>query len=355
MESDRNRLVAAKQLVSEAFLAPPLLRPRWMHALGLIQQQAFRGEVFRPDLLDTFPLVHAVGIGRKQKDGERTGTPAVRVYVTRKAGANELGVSETIPKTVEGVLTDVIEAPPARFLGLPPGTSCTQSRTGSCRPLIGGMSTSHVRGDTGTIGYFCRSTDAQDSASDVFVLSNAHIYAKYGAAGTGDDLVQPGASDGGTSADRAGGFQRAIPLVFGGARNDVDAAIGKLDGGIGYKAEICAIGKVNGTAQAAEDDEVAKHGRTSGYTEGIIDDELIDFMMLPDHSLSYIQFRDQMRIVPLAPAFASIAKDGDSGSLVVKKGGNEAVGLLHSTAIDGSYAYASHIDTVLSQLRVALL
>jgi hypothetical protein len=121
-----------------------------------------------------------------------------------------------------------------------------------------------------------------------------------------------------------GRFHRAVPLIFGGALNYVDAAIGKL-ANIQYRLEICSIGPVNGAMAAREGDEVAKHGRSSGYTEGIVDDELIDFIMLPNHSQTFIKFKDQMRIVPRAP-YAAIAQGGDSGSLVVKKTGHEALG-----------------------------
>lgn len=362
----RERLLGAKEALSGALLSPPSPDSRQLHALGLIQEQALRHPAYSFGIREgglrglipfeairrnAPPVVHAVGIGRKIKAGEPTDTPAVRVYVTRKVAGRPLPVSERIPRYVNGVLTDVIEAPPACFLA----ASFTQNRTAAVRPLIGGISTSHVSGATGTIGYFCRSTHAEDSASDVFVLSNAHIYANYGAAQTGDDLIQPGSADGGSNAGRIAAYHRAVSLVFGGAQNEVDAAIGKLPPDVAYKASICSIGPVNGAVQGAEDDEVVKHGRTTGYTEGVIDDELIDFIMLPDNSSSYVQFRDQMRIVPAGPAGSVIAAAGDSGSLVVKKGGREAVGLLHSAAIDGSYAYANHIDKILSQLNIALL
>jgi hypothetical protein len=362
----RERLAQAKDVLSRELLSARFPAAAHLPMLHAIRQVSLMSMTCPPELMeqetlrvhavlrDAPPLVHAVGVGRKISGGQRTATPAVRIYVTHKVEARRLAASEKIPEMVNGVPTDVIVAPPALFLQQSSST-CTQNRTSSIRPLIGGISTSHTAGDTGTIGYFCTSTDPNDSASDVFVLSNCHIYGNWEAAQIGDDLLQPGAGDGGNRAGRIAGFQREVTLLFGGAQNEVDAAIGKLDGGIGYKAEICSIGRVSGTAQAAEDDEVAKHGRTTGYTEGVVDDELIDFIMLPNNSNSYIQFRNQMRIIPRSPDYTAIAKEGDSGSLVVKKNEHEATGLLHSAAIDGSYAYASHIDKVLSQLRIALL
>jgi len=81
---------------------------------------------------------------------------------------------------------------------------------------------------------------------------------------------------------------------------------------------------------------------------------LIDFVMLPNHSSSFIKFKNQIRIVPSSP-YTVIALDGDSGSLVVKRTGNEAVGLLNAAAIDGSYAYANHIGRVAQLLNIALM
>ena len=349
----RDRLIDAKEALSAAFLSPPspdvwqvgMLRLLQKTALSFAQEGAARGAIrFDEVVQKSPPVVHAIGVGRKITNGDRTGTPAVRVYVTRKA---DVRPSEHIPETVSGVATDVIEAPPARFLAAP----CTASRTAAIRPLIAGISTSHASGDTGTVAYFCRFPNV----SGVYVLSNAHIYANYGAAAAGDPLLQPGAADGGSAGSQVASFHTAVPLLFGGAPNEVDAALGELLPGMAYNASICTIGAVNGTAQAVEDDPVVKHGRTTGYTEGVIDDELIDFIMLPDNSTSYVKFRNQMRIVPTGPAGSVIASGGDSGSLVVKKAGQAAVGLLHSAAIDGSYAYANHIDKVLSLLGVVLL
>lgn len=344
----RDRLVEAKQALSAALLTPPSPdRPPW-RVLGFMHRSGRAFAELSDAARQALPsVVHAVGIGRKITAGELTDTPAVRVYVTRKAAVTG---SEQIPETVGGVATDLIEAPPAAFLAAP----CTGNRTAAVRPVIGGISTSHVSGDTGTLGCFCQFQSAQGPQSSVLVLSNAHIYAKYGAANAGDDLVQPGTADGGSGGAIAT-FHSAAPLVFGGAQNEVDAAIGTLMTGVAYDRNICSIGAVNGTAQGVESDAVMKHGRTTGYTEGVIDDELIDFIMLPDNSSSYVKFRNQMRIVPTGPAGGVIAAGGDSGSLVVKKDGRQAVGLLHSAALDGSYAYANHIDKVLGQLGIVLL
>ncbi len=350
-----DELKTAKEVLSSTLLTPKSAATSQLQILHM-WKIGFREAAPRASeggrLRDTPPAIHAVGVGRKIVEGKPTDTLSVRVYVTRKALLRDLPPAERAPATIDGLPTDVIEAPPADFLSTAP-PPCTQTRMGPNRPLVGGISTSHVVGDTGTLAYFCRSTHAADSQVDVFLLSNAHIYANYNSAQPGDALIQPGVTDGGTAAAKAAGFHRSVPLLFGGALNYVDAAIGMLDNAP-YLAEICSIGPVNGVTAATEDDEVAKHGRTTGYTEGIVDDALIDFIMLPSHSPRFIKFKDQMRIVP-RPPYPLIAKGGDSGSLVVKRTGHEAVGLLHSAAPDGSYAYANHINQVLKLLQITLM
>jgi hypothetical protein len=359
-----DEITSAKDKLSDALLAPSR-GSRQIKALNAFREGYIRLRIQMHDPLllgiqgvrlrsaiplhDGPPIIHAVGVGRKFVRGERTDTIAVRVYVTRKT--DQPG-PDAVPTSINGIPTDVIEAPPATFIGAGPAP-CTLNRTTVNRPVIGGVSTSHITGETGTLGCLCRSTQADDSPSDIFVLSNAHIYSKSGTASAGDYLIQPGSADGGTTADRIAQYHRDYPLVFGGAINEVDAAIGKLSN-VPHAVEVCSIGKVNGQTPAQEDDEIAKHGRSTGYTEGTVDEELIDFVMLPNHSSSFIKFKNQIRIVPSSP-YTVIALDGDSGSLVVKRTGNEAVGMLNAAAIDGSYAYANHIGRVTQLLNIALM
>ena len=53
--------------------------------------------------------ITGVDVGYKYKDGEKTGDLAIRVYVEKKKPLEELSKSERIPKTMNGIKTDVIE------------------------------------------------------------------------------------------------------------------------------------------------------------------------------------------------------------------------------------------------------
>lgn len=300
-------------------------------------------------------LVHAVGVGRKEVGGLRAGPLAVRVYVTRKLPLSELAAAAQIPAQVDGIVTDVVEAPMAVFaMGTPP---CSALRQATHRPVVAGVSTGTSQGPPGTIGCFCRSVDPLDSPLDRFALSCRHIYAPGPTVPVGARLLQPAAGDGATPASEIARLHRATEMVTGGASNRADAAIGRLRGDVLTQNEICSIGTVTRSGRALEDELVEKHGRTTGLTRGVVDDELIDCDVFPPNSTTFARFKNQLRIVP-ASGSAVVAKLGDSGSLVVRRDEDDvvtAVGLLFAAAPDGSFAYANHWDDIQAELKIAIL
>ena len=88
------------------------------------------------------------------------------------------------------------------------------------RPVPIGVSTGHPNITAGTIG--ARVTDS----SNVFALSNNHVYADSNNALIGDAVIQPGTYDGGESpADDIGTLYAFVPIDFNGGNNVIDAAI----------------------------------------------------------------------------------------------------------------------------------
>ncbi|MDQ2920979.1 MAG: hypothetical protein M3R52_05125, partial [Acidobacteriota bacterium] len=75
------------------------------------------------------PGVHAVGIGSKIVDGQRTSETAIMVFVEKKKPMAELRPEEVIPSEIEGVKTDVYESEIPRIHA---------QDTERYRPLIGG-------------------------------------------------------------------------------------------------------------------------------------------------------------------------------------------------------------------------
>ena len=148
-----------------------------------------------------------------------------------------------------------------------------------------------------------------------------------------------------------------MPLQLDGTSpNRIDAAIGKLLPDLNANFEVCSIGRILGTAHAVENMAIRKHGRTTGYAEGTVSDELIDALvgMDPNNPDAVGLFQNQMRIVPTSP-FPAIGLGGDSGSLVVKLSTAEAVGLYFANPYTGEYGYANHIADVIADLQIELL
>jgi len=323
--------------------------------------------------------VHAVGVGSKIVEGKATPQQCIRLYVVQKLALSLLPPRDRLPETVDGIPTDIIEAPPA-FASAPvrrkpvgarrrsagavlaagaPGVlpACSIQRRAQQRPVVAGISTANHDVTAGTLGYFCRSTRQGDDPSQVCVLSNNHIFANLNRAQVGDALYQPGPADGGVAADHFAGFLRCVPLQLDGTSpNRIDAAIGNLLPGLNANCEVCSIGRIAGTARAIESMAVRKHGRTTGYTEGTVTDELIDALvgMDPGNPNAVALFQNQFRIAPSAD-FPAIGKGGDSGSLVVKQDTEEAVGLYFANPPTGEYGYANHIADVLHDLEIELL
>lgn len=300
--------------------------------------------------------VHAVGVGKKIVDGKVTDTSAVLIYVTQKVDSSLLPKRARLPEEIDGIPTDVIESPPA-FL-TPAVPVCTTKRQQRQRPVVAGISAAHKDVTAGTIAYFCRSVKAGDDLEKIHILSNNHVLADVNKAQIGDDIYQPGPLDGGlTAANKIAKLHRFVQIKLGGqAANRVDAAIGEILTGVSIRRRMCKIGKITGIGQAVEDMQVRKHGRTTGYTEGVVSVESYDALVGMDHNNPNIvaRFTNQMRIERIAP-YPAFGLGGDSGSLVVNKETREAVGLYFAGPSSGSYGLANHIADVINELEIQFL
>jgi hypothetical protein len=297
--------------------------------------------------------VHAVGVGRKVVNGKATSTPCVRLYVVQKLAPSLLAKRDQLPRRIDGIPTDVIQSPPA-FIAI---DACSVARRNRQRPVIAGISTALRTVTAGTISCFCRSTRPGDANDRLYVLSNNHVFADVNRGAVGDALLQPGPADGGVNADRFADLHRFVPMRLGGAvPNGVDAAIGRLRAAVPSRRRICSVGSLTGTAQAVEGTRVRKHGRTTGFTRGVVTDESYDALVGMDHNDPSVValFENQMRIEVIAP-FPAFGLGGDSGSLIVTATGRRAVGLYFAGPESGFYGIANRIQDVLDQLEIALL
>ena len=207
------------------------------------------------------------------------------------------------------------------------------------RPVPIGVSTGHPAITAGTIG--ARLSDG----TNVYALSNNHVYANQNQATIGDAVIQPGTYDGGTSpADDIGTLAAFVPIVFNGAANTVDAAIALSSAAaLSNATPADGYGAPGSTIVAPSVNlKVQKYGRTTGQTSGRI--WLLNASVNVQYGQGVALFTGQ--IVVRGGGFSA---GGDSGSLVVTQGqGNGPVGLLFAGS--NSTTIINPIGAVMAQL-----
>ena len=166
------------------------------------------------------PNIVGVAFGRRVVGKRKPEGPAMVVYVMKKLPEQIIPPSLRLPRKVyvgsDSVEVDVVETGPFYTLAF----------TARERPAPSGISIGHVNlGGSGTLG--CLVNDNTDGS--LCILSNNHVLALGNAASLGDDIVQPGPGDGGSSpADDIATLKRFVTVDCAGT-NRVDAAIGGVN------------------------------------------------------------------------------------------------------------------------------
>ena len=221
------------------------------------------------------------------------------------------------------------------------------------RPVPIGVSTGHPAITAGTIG--CRVTDG----TNVYALSNNHVYANENNATIDDAVIQPGTYDGGHSPeDDIGTLSDFEPIVFHPrANNTIDAAIAlSSKANLGNATPSGGYGTPSSaTASAYVGLAVQKYGRTTGLTAGVVDG--INATVRVRYDSGQARFVGQIIIIPI-PDGPSFSAGGDSGSLIVTNypddpdNDKKAVGLLFAGS--SSTTVANPIGLVLSRFGVTV-
>lgn len=255
-----------------------------------------------------------------------SGQPVVKVYLTHAGVAG-------IPASLDGhrLVTEVTG--PFRALGdapAPAGTADpnltpaapsrnaaddTDPRRPFARPVPIGVSTGQVDVTAGTIG--ARVT----SGSEVFALSNNHVYANRNQASLGDHILQPGSVDGGINpTDAIGTLHDFEPIRFCSPfpacpANRIDAAIAaSTTADLGNGTPSNGYGTPRSEVlEARLGMEVQKYGRTTGHTQGRISG--LNATLNVGFKDNTARFSGQ--IVITGDGFSA---PGDSGSLIVAGG-----------------------------------
>lgn len=222
------------------------------------------------------------------------------------------------------------------------------------RPLLIGSSIGHTRVTAGTLGGFALHVKSQKPV----ILSNNHVLADENAATVGDAIIQPGTFDGGKrNTDAVGNLVDFAPLKPRGS-NLVDAAIASLAQDIAFDGRtLTGIGSLTGRrlTDLEPGDAVAKVGRTTGTTRGVVTAVELDDVVV-SYDIGNLSFDRQIEIE--GSGTAAFSDGGDSGSLIVDETG-AACGLLFAGGDTGGsngqgLTYANEINLVLESLNVEL-
>lgn len=296
------------------------------------------------------PGVRSVGYGYRYKDGKRTGEKAIIVMVGKKLPAAQLTSQALIPRRFGKDLVDVQEVGEIEILALKHKvTPRIQEFSARLRPCPGGFSVGHKDITAGTLG--CRIV--QEDLH--YILSNNHVLANSNAAVVGDPILQPGPYDGGVLPDdRIAVLDRFVAVNLGGGTpvpdptgclgqffpkflrkraqaiqqpdpNLVDCALARVLEKTFVDEAIYKIGPPLGFLDSQPLGlKVRKSGRTTEYTEGIVDQVNVTTQVSYGDA-GVATYEDQ--IVVRQGDGSDFSAGGDSGSAIVGPSG-EVIGLL---------------------------
>ena len=269
--------------------------------------------------------VEGTAIGYNQND-----RLAVKVFT---AGPGVRG----IPQELDGVPVQVVVT--GKFYALVDPTARFP------RPVPIGVSTGHPNITAGTIA--CRVTDG----TNVYALSNNHVYADENNASIGDNVLQPGKYDGGVDPDDAIGTLADFESINFSrrARNEIDAAIAiSTVVELGTATPTGGYGTPNSTIVGAFiGQQVQKFGRTTGLTTGEVTgvNATVNVGYGPGKTAKFVK---QIIIEP-----GDFSAGGDSGSLIVTNDEFcNPVGLLFAGS--STMTVANRIDLVLARFGVTV-
>ena len=312
--------------------------------------------------------VVATGVGYKVTNGKTQKDLSIVCSVSAKRPLSKLSKQNIIPSEMDGIPVDVFATGPI---------SIFQNPRQKYRPAPGGVSIGHYLITAGTFGCSVKKDNKR------YILSNNHVLANSNDADIGDDILQPGPTDGGSRpADVIGKLYDFVPISFGNgggngsdcpfaataagilnsisaglgrktrlkpvvypeaAENLVDAAIAEPVNQDDIKDEILGIGNISGIEEAGLGMSVKKFGRTTEFTTGSI--LQIDVTSTVNYGGGKTAtFVDQLMA-------GNMSAGGDSGSAILSED-NKIVGLLFAGS--SSSTIINRIQNVFQLLNIGL-
>lgn len=287
--------------------------------------------------------VVGVGVGLKITNGEQTETPSVMVLVSQKMPTDLVSEADTVPDTVDGKPTDVLEVGHL-FAGGSQQLMETQEVDAQTlalriRPARPGFSVGHYRITAGTIAAGAYDLNPVPGIPPrYYILSNNHVLANSNNASIGDPILQPGPFDGGTApSDVIGRLARFVPIRFDGSCNYVDAAVAEVPFHM-IDRDIYWNGYPATAAKAATVGMLLKKtGRTTNFTTGRV--TAVAATVNVNYGAGKVaKFCNQI-------ITSNMSAGGDSGSLVLDLQ-NNPVGLLFA---------GSSVATILNPIALVQL
>ena len=295
------------------------------------------------------PNVVGVGIAEKLVNGRPTGVLAVKFFVRTKFPTGAVVRSQALPKSIDGLPVDVEETGTFRaFAKRPKRAAATMPNPRvRLRPALPGCSVGfRIPGDQfvmcGTFGALVR------TSRRVYILSNNHVLADENRLPLHSPVFQPALMDDGRIAtDQIAELSRFIRLRAN-RFNKIDAALAEPLARNLVGKTVLHVGAVGGTAAAEIDMMVHKFGRTTSYTAGRVTS--VDTDVVVEYETAEFSFENQ--IIVRGANGQMFSDSGDSGSIILQRGSNAAIGLLFGGS--PSHTIANHITNVLRSLRVRM-
>ena len=145
-------------------------------------------------------------------------------------------------------------------------TGIERRPTGSRVPVPIGVSSGLAGVAANTLGV--RVTDG----TNVYALSNNHVFAGINSASIGDPIIQPGDVDGGSDpADRIGTLHAYQEIKFDGSDNTMDAALAAATVAVPARDAVRRLRDAeSGDGAGSLGQGVQKYGRTTGFQLGTV-------------------------------------------------------------------------------------
>jgi hypothetical protein len=289
------------------------------------------------------PNVNLIDVGLRFRDGKITDELAVRAHVVKKASGEVFeALSLATPARVIdpnriGFPIDIIESTYQQAEGARP-----PSRTGVVNPLCGGVSISNEQDyNSGTLGGLVEDLGTERR----MILSNWHVLVGSAYAPPNLKIFQPGRLDGGTAANIIASLNRhAID-------QGIDAAVADLTDQRTAVNNQLDLGPVNGVDEPVIGMSVAKSGRTTAVTGGVVTGvkgvKKIYYGGFP-LPIKYVAHIAQ------APSGGQVSAGGDSGSWWLDASTNNAVGLHFAGSDYPEFALMISMPKVLEALQVRI-